>query len=89
MVKLNIRNLTCKKFIYLGSPLLWKKGNKLYIIGINTKTVNEECTPGQLNMAEPIYGHIGWILKYVEGEICGTLDKIDEWLDGQEGKPID
>ena len=31
-----------------------------------------------------VFNYIGWILEHVEGEVCGTLDKIDEWFDVKE-----
>ena len=32
----------------------------------------------------PIFNYIGWILEQVEGEVCGTLDNIDDWFDEEE-----
>ena len=39
-------------------------------------------------MAEPIYKHLGWILKHVNGEACGREDKINKWFD-QAGEQDD
>ena len=81
MVKL--KNKPIKKFFYLGSSLLWKKQNdtKLYIIGVHASTIGECDSGGGLNVAIPVFNYIGWILEHVEGEVCGTLDNIDDWFD--------
>lgn len=71
-------------FIYLGSPLLWHKDDKLYIIGVNIlgyegcKEIKDKST------AKPIYNYIGWILEHVEGEVCGTDDNILDWFDEED-----
>ena len=39
-------------------------------------------------MAEPIHNHLGWILKHVNGEVCGTENKINKWFD-QAGEQDD
>lgn len=74
-----------KVWFTLGAPLLWKniKDGKLYIIGIHLIGM-EICSPGGRNTGKPIYGYLGWILKHVEGEVCGTVDKIDDWFDEEE-----
>ena len=36
-------------------------------------------------MATPVFNYIGWILEHVEGEICSTLDEIDDWFNEKDG----
>ena len=31
-----------------------------------------------------VFSVIGWILEQVEGDVCDTLNKIDDWFDGKE-----
>ena len=31
-----------------------------------------------------VFSYIGWILEQVEGEVCDTSGKIDDWFDGKE-----
>ena len=35
-------------------------------------------------LQKPVYGYLGWILKHLEGEVFGTVDKVDDWFDEEE-----
>ena len=87
MWTVKLKNKPKKKFIYLGAPLLWKEPNdtKLYIIGVHASNSNEKCgdSDGE-STATSVFNYIGWILEHVEGEICSTLDNIDDWFDEQK-----
>ena len=68
-------------FIHLGGPLLWHKDGKLYIIGVHVRGI-ENCTNiDSYSESEPIHKNLGWILSHVNGEVCGTEDKINDWYD--------
>ena len=67
--------------------MLWKSPNdgKLYITGVHSAGRNQNCESGHFISREMlVFSHIGWILEQVEGEVCGTLNKIDDWFDGKE-----
>ena len=56
----------------------------MYIIGL-LSTSYPNCTKGGgINGAVPVFNYIGWILGHVEGEICSTIDEIDDWFDEVE-----
>lgn len=47
------------------------------------------CNPGpNSNTGKPVYKYIGWILKHVEGEVCSTEEKMDDWLDQQDNEVV-
>ena len=71
--------------INLGAPLLWKNDDKLYTIGVAILT-GKGCMGTGINIAKPVFNYIGWILEHVEGEVCGTEDKIYDWFDEQDKK---
>ena len=75
-------------FIHLGGPVLWHKDGKLYIIGVHVASSKGKCEQDGYGMAEPIYKHLGWILKHVNGEACSREDKINKWFD-QAGEQDD
>ena len=61
----------------------------MYIIGVyfqGTKKCREDIE-GRTK-SEPIHSYIGWILKRVYGQVCGTEDKINDWFD-QAGEQDD
>ena len=72
-------------FIHLGGPLLWSKDGKLYIIGVHVRNrgdcKNYKDYQNYYSESEPIHKNLGWILKHVNGEVCGTEDKINDWFD--------
>ena len=76
-------------FTHLGGPVLWYKDDKLYIIGVHVASQKENCEEeDSYGVAEPIHKYLGWILKHVNGELCGTEEKINDWFD-QAGEQDD
>ena len=31
-----------------------------------------------------MFKYLGWILEQVEGEVCGTIENMDNWFDEKE-----
>ena len=76
-----------KEFIHLGAALLWKPSNdaKLYIIGVLSTIINKDCDSSNFTTSGLlVFNYIGWILEQVEGGVCGTWDKIDDWFDEKD-----
>ena len=60
----------------------------MYIIGVIEGSTVEKCGDSGGDLGEHraigVFNYIGWILEHVEGEICSTFDKIDDWFDEEE-----
>ena len=54
-------------------------------MGVHSGGGNEKCgTALGGGHGTLVFSYIGWILEQVEGEVCDTLNKIDDWFDGKE-----
>ena len=53
----------------------------MYIIGVSVAGSGECQNNIDTALAEPIYTYLGWILRHVDGQVCGTEHKINGWFD--------